>query len=117
MSVSVRSSGLGCLGWGLGRTLPRLHGRVRSSGLGCLRGGLGFTLPRLHGRVLSSGLGCLGGGLGRTLLTTSSGFTVADNLGLGISQSRAVSPLFGCVACTFLGRALVFVGPVAGIPI
>jgi hypothetical protein len=128
MSVNVRSSGLGCLRGGLGHTLPRLHGRVRSSGHGCLRRGLGLTLPRLSGRVRSSGFGCLGGGLGRTplrlhgrvrssgrgclrgglgrtLLTTSSGFTVADNLGLVISQSRAVSPLFGCVACTFLGRA------------
>ena len=88
----MRSFGVGCLGWGLGRTPPRLHGRVQSFGLGCLRGGQG-----------------------RTLLATSSGFTVADNLGLGIGQSRAVSPLFGCVACTFLSRALVFVfvGPVA----
>jgi hypothetical protein len=92
------------LGGGLGRTLPRLHGRVRSFGLGCFGRGLGRTPPRLHGRVRSFGLGCLGGGLGRTLLTTSSGFTVADNLGLVISQSRAVSPLFGCVACTFLAR-------------
>jgi hypothetical protein len=56
----------------------------------------------------SSGLGCLGGRLGRTLLATSSGFTLADNLGLGISQLRAVSPLFCCVACTFLGCSLLF---------
>ena len=89
--------------------------RVLSSGFGYLDGGLGRTLPRMSVSVRSSGPGCLRGGLG-PLLTTSSGFTVADNLGLGISQSRAVSPLFGCVACTFLGRALVFVGPVAGIP-
>jgi len=93
MSVRVRSFGVGCLGWGLGRTPPRLHGRVHSFGLGCLRGGQG-----------------------RMLLATSSGFTVADNLGLGISQLRAVSPLFGRVACTFLGRSLLFLflflGPV-----
>ena len=52
-------------------------------------GRLSCTKPRLHGRVLS--------------------------FGLGIGQSRAVSPLFCCVACTFLSRALVFVfvGPVA----
>jgi hypothetical protein len=69
--------------------------------------------------VRSFGLGCLGGGLGRTLLATSSGFTITNNLGLSISQSRAIKPLFGCVACTFLGRALVFVRPVvhAGIQI
>ena len=58
--------------------------------------------------VRSFGLGCLRGGLGRTLLATSSGFTLADNLGLGISQLRAVSPLFCCVACTFLGCSLLF---------
>ncbi len=100
--------GIGCLGGGLGRTPPRLHGRVRSFGLGCLGRGLGRT-PRLHARVRSYGLSCLGGGLGRTLLATSSGFKIAYSLGLGISQSRAVNWL----RRVHVSRPLVFLRPVA----